>query len=53
MFRIYDPVDIYAALEDVTTMKPLVRDPNITLEQLVDELKDPDQLERALNQAQS
>jgi type I restriction enzyme R subunit len=49
VFRIYDPVDIYAALADVNTMKPLVRDPNITLEQLTTELTDPDQLERALN----
>lgn len=49
VFRIYDPVDIYAALQDVSTMKPLVKDPNITLEQLVDELTDEDQLEKALN----
>ena len=41
VFRIYDPVDIYAALEDVCTMKPLVKDPNITLEQLALELADP------------
>ncbi len=49
VFRIYDPVDIYAALQDVSTMKPLVRDPNITLEKLVEELTDEDQLEKALN----
>ncbi|WP_092032354.1 type I restriction-modification system endonuclease [Marinobacter sp. DSM 26671] len=49
VFRIYDPVDIYAALQDVNTMKPLVRDPNITLEQLVDELTDEHQLETAMN----
>ncbi|MCH8543864.1 MAG: type I restriction-modification system endonuclease [Alcanivorax sp.] len=49
VFRIYDPVDIYAALQDVNTMKPLVRDPNITLEQLVDELSDAQQLEKALH----
>lgn len=49
VFRIYDPVDIYAALQDVNTMKPLVKDPNITLEQLVDELTDDEQLEKALN----
>ena len=41
VFRIYDPVDIYAALREVSTMKPLVRDPNVTLEQLVQELGDP------------
>lgn len=44
VFKIYDPVDIYAALQDVSTMKPLVRDPNITLEQLVDELSNPEVL---------
>ncbi|XKH59578.1 type I restriction-modification system endonuclease [Halomonas sediminis] len=49
VFRIYDPVDIYAALAEVNTMKPLVRDPNITLEQLVDELTDEGHLEAALN----
>ena len=49
VFRIYDPVDIYAALQDVSTMKPLVKDPAITLEQLVDELSDESQLEKALN----
>ena len=49
VFRIYDPVDIYAALDDVNTMKPLVKDPNITLEQLVNELANPDTLEQGLN----
>lgn len=49
IFRIYDPVDIYAALQGVNTMKPLVKDPNITIEQLMDELNDPVTLERALN----
>ena len=48
VFRIYDPVDIYAALQDVNTMKPLVKDPNITLEQLVGELTTPDKLQQAL-----
>ena len=48
-FRIYDPVGIYAALEAVSTMKPLVRNPNITLEQLCDELTDPAKLEASLN----
>lgn len=48
VFRIYDPVDIYAALQDVNTMKPLVKDPNITLEQLVDELTTPEKLQQAL-----
>ncbi|EPJ95152.1 type I restriction-modification system endonuclease [Pseudomonas psychrophila] len=49
VFRIYDPVDIYAALADVNTMNPLIKDPNITLEQLVGEITNPEQLERALN----
>lgn len=38
VFRIFDPVDLYASLEAVDTMKPLVKNPNITLEQLVSEL---------------
>ncbi|RMR25996.1 Type I restriction-modification system, R subunit [Pseudomonas amygdali pv. ulmi] len=38
VFRIYDPVDLYASLEAVDTMKPLVKNPNISLEQLVREL---------------
>jgi len=41
VFKIYDPVDIYAALQAVSDMKPLVKDPNITLAQLVSELTDP------------
>ncbi|HEX22791.1 MAG TPA: type I restriction-modification system endonuclease, partial [Chromatiales bacterium] len=41
VFKIYDPVDIYAALQDVSTMKPLVKDANIPMEQLVRELGDP------------
>ena len=49
VFYIYDPVDIYAALAEVSTMQPLVKDPNVTLEQLTQELSDPDQLEKALN----
>lgn len=40
-FRIYDPVDIYATLQDVSAMKPLLKDPNVTIEQLVQELTDP------------
>ena len=41
VFKIYDPVDLYAALEVVNTMKPLVKDPNVTIEQLIDELNNP------------
>lgn len=40
VFRIFDPVGLYAALEAVDTMKPLVKDPNVTLEQLMRELQD-------------
>ena len=36
-------------LDDINTMKSLVKDPNITLEQLVGELTDLDRLEQALN----
>ncbi|MGB5855285.1 MAG: type I restriction-modification system endonuclease [Oceanisphaera sp.] len=49
VFKIYDPVDIYAALQEVNTMQPLVKDPNITLEQLVDELTDDTVMEQALS----
>ncbi len=42
VFKIYDPVDIYAALQDVSTMRPLVKDPNVTLDQLLAELNNPD-----------
>ena len=41
VFKIYDPVDIYATLQAVNTMQPLVKDPKVTLEQLVDELNNP------------
>lgn len=37
-FRIFDAVGIYAQLQDVTDMKPVVVDPAITLEQLFTEL---------------
>jgi type I restriction enzyme, R subunit len=40
VFRIYDPVGLYAALEAVDTMKPLVKDPNVSIEQLMRELQD-------------
>lgn len=41
VFKIYDPVDLYASLQAVNTMQPLVKDPKVTLEQLLDELNDP------------
>lgn len=50
VFKIYDPVDIYAALQEVSTMKPLVKDASIPLEQLVQELVDPKSFEAPGNQ---
>ena len=44
VFRIYDPVDIYATLQEVSSMKPLVKDPNISIEQLIEELSNPESL---------
>lgn len=40
-FRIYDAVGLCRAMQDlkVDTMKPIVKQPNITLEYLIDELK--------------
>jgi type I restriction enzyme, R subunit len=52
-FKIYDPVDIYAALEDVNTMKPLVKNPDITLAQLLDELSDPASYKALSEQSQA
>ncbi len=37
-FRIFDAVDLYAKLQALTDMKPVVVNPTITLEQLLDEL---------------
>ncbi|WP_172203089.1 type I restriction-modification system endonuclease [Niveibacterium sp. COAC-50] len=42
VFKIYDPVDLYSDLQEVSTMKPLVKDPNVTLEQLLGELHNPE-----------
>jgi type I restriction enzyme, R subunit len=36
-FRIFDAVDLYAKLQALTEMKPVVVNPTITLEQLLDE----------------
>ena len=41
VFRIHDPVDIYAALKEVNTMQPLVKDPKVSVEQLLAELDNP------------
>ena len=37
-FRIFDAVDLYRNLQDVTAMKPVVVNPQITLTQLMEEL---------------
>lgn len=39
-FRIFDAVDLYSALKDVTDMKPVVVNPSVTFEQLVREIVD-------------
>ena len=44
VFRIYDPVDLYATLQQVNTMKPIVKRPDITIGQLIDEISAPDNL---------
>lgn len=41
VFKIYDPVDIYATLQYISSMKPLLKDPNVTTEQLLQELTAP------------
>jgi type I restriction enzyme R subunit len=45
VFKIYDPVDLYAALQSVNTMQPLVKDPKVTIEQLLDELNNPQSMQ--------
>jgi type I restriction enzyme R subunit len=37
-FRIFDAVDLYSRLQDLTEMKPVAADPKISLTQLLDEL---------------
>ena len=37
-FRIFDAVDLYSAIKDVTDMKPVVVNPLVTFEQLVKEI---------------
>jgi type I restriction enzyme R subunit len=40
-FRIYDAVDLYATLQKVNTMRPVVVDPNISFTQLIEEMSRP------------
>ena len=46
-FRIFDAVDIYANLQDVTDMRPVVVDPSLTFATLIDDLsRAPDDEQR-------
>lgn len=38
VFRIFDAVDLYASLQNLTEMKPVASNPSLTFEQLFDEL---------------
>jgi len=38
VFRIFDAVDLYATLQDLTQMKPVASNPSLTFEQLFGEL---------------
>lgn len=52
-FRIFDAVDLYAGLQNLTDMKPVAADPTFTLTQLFDELAsrgDPDHKNRVREQ---
>lgn len=53
VFRIFDAVDLYATLQDLTQMKPVASNPKLTFEQLFDELAsvtDDDQRELVRDQ---
>ena len=50
IFRIYDAVRLYEALEDFTNMKPVSVNPKATFEQLTEEIKEIDSLERTKQQ---
>lgn len=53
VFRIFDAVRLYEAIAPVSTMKPVVVNPNISLTQLVEELETvhtPENLEIVINQ---
>lgn len=43
VFRIFDPVDVYSHLQNLTELKPVVVNPSISFAQLVDELIKADQ----------
>lgn len=46
-FRVFDAVDIFATLQDINTMKPIVVRPNISIDQLIKELTDADLMQKA------
>lgn len=53
VFRIFDAVDLYAALESVSTMRPVVADPKISFAELVEalgEAKKPEVAQTILDQ---
>jgi len=53
VFRIFDAVRLYEAIAPVSSMKPVVVNPNISFTQLVEELEtvnNPDVLETVINQ---
>ena len=43
VFRIFDAVDLYPHLQNLTDMKPVVVNPSISFEQLVKELIQPEE----------
>ena len=48
-FRIFDAVDLYSQLQNLTEMKPVASDPNISLTQLLKELTEIDDAEHRAN----
>ncbi|MEH2111310.1 type I restriction-modification system endonuclease [Nostoc sp.] len=53
VFRIFDAVRLYEAIAPISSMKPVVVNPNISFTQLVEELEtvnNPDALETVINQ---
>lgn len=55
VFKVFDAVDLYSAIQNFTTMKPVVVNPKISFGQLVDELEKvqkPDAVEEILEQLQ-
>ena len=56
VFRVFDAVDLYSAIQDFSTMKPVVVNPKISFSQLVNELEQvtkPDAESEILDQIQA